>query len=119
MEGFQTAPAGEEKKRSMMTTIVVIIILLSALMDFTASPGHFEPMVLIVGIVAAAVVYTASSPSLQERLNAPIHLVEEVKRLRQEVAELRQSLGAIRCASCNAALPLGARFCSRCGERQA
>src|SRR5574340_809030 len=33
-----------EQKASMMTTIVVVIILLSALMAFTANPGHFEPM---------------------------------------------------------------------------
>ncbi len=66
-----------EQKASMMTTIVVVIILLSALMAFTANPGHFEPMVLLFGILVAAIIFMATryTGNRQEQLLVPKLLV--------------------------------------------
>lgn len=49
----------EEQRASVMTTIIAVIIIVSALLAFM-SPGGPQPMVLLFGILVAAIIFMAT-----------------------------------------------------------
>ncbi len=66
----------KEQRASMMTTIIVVIILMSALLAFL-TPGGPQPMVLLFGILVAAIIFMATryTGNRQDMLLVPKLLV--------------------------------------------
>ncbi len=66
----------KEQRASMMTTIIVVIILMSALLAFL-TPGGPQPMVLLFGILVAAIIFMATryTGNRQDMLIVPKLLV--------------------------------------------
>ncbi len=86
-----------ERRAFQTALIIVVIIFLCALMAFTANPGKFEPMVLLFGILVAALAYylIRTAAPTQGESPPPGHL----------------------CSSCSCEVSTGANFCPRCGAR--
>jgi hypothetical protein len=89
------------------------VIVLSGILAIV-SPGGFQPIVVLFGILVAAVIFMVAS----WRADGPGSFLWELKELHQEVTMLRQALETARCQSCGGVVPSGSNYCPHCGLRQ-